>query len=318
MELTTGGVEVKTPVAGEQREYKNYTGMTNITPLKFNPTKQDIIEIKGISADKAQYIQEPVYTAFDNEGNPYMNLTLLYKFSPKEYLEGEHQETIFGNLQFRISRKDILSQAGKFKFANSINEMAWAIDVDSINAEYFNKAEVIATKSGKQIKNQVRKLKENEDLLYSFITALCSKASTKDEPMSIKLSNKSYDDVIEDILSGDVDFLNNVLTNSDFLNPDKSPRRVSVLMGITRSKDGQKKYQTIFTSKVHNTFAKEGRQLSKKVVTDVVTNPLTWKGDFQGVMDFRVYVEKEQPTTMIKEDTATTEATPSPYEGLDY
>lgn len=300
--LIEGGVEVKTPVAGEQRtEWKNYTGMTNITPLKFNPTKQDLIDIKGISAEKAQYLQEPVYTGYDNESQPYMDLTLLYSFSPKEYLEGEHPDKVFGNLKIRVSRKEIQSQSGKYKFINNKCQMTWATDVDAITQEWYDKTEV-------------RKCKEGEDTLYSFIYALSDRASTKEAPMVIKIA-KSYDDVMESIINGDVDLLNNLLTSEGFVYPDKSPRRVNVLMGITRSKDGTKKYQTIFTSKVHDTFAKEGRQLNKKVITDLVNNPITWKGDFQKVTDFRVYVEQEQPKTEIKEDT-TVDTSEGTYEGL--
>jgi hypothetical protein len=97
---------------------------------------------------------------------------------------------------------------------------------------------------------------------------------------------------MEALFSGDVSLLNELIGDENFSHPDGKARKVAVLLGVevsdnTDSNGNFYLNQKVFTNKNVNTFAKEGRDISK--VTKQSVEEGRFNATIQDSFVFKVY-----------------------------
>jgi hypothetical protein len=315
-----GGNDITTTASS--RNWKAvFTGIVDATILRFNPTKKEIVELKGLPDEVAARLQEPKYTNVEVAGKKYTRLSILAKINPNEVLnetddEGnlvkEYRDEHFFNIDFLISNRDEESSKGNKRFINGRLQSTWGSSLEDIasnpNMSWFKT-------------DDARPCKEGEWQLYNFLYAWYNKSNSQDNP--IKNFHLGEDDATEaflELVSGNVEELN------DILDPDsdsfeyfsieqkvgdadetvKRNRKVAVLLGVKPSdsldSDGNPYLnQRVFTNGYVSTFAKEGRDIPKKAKEAVEEG--RFNADVQGY-DFSVYdpAKVDIPKTEIKNE----------------
>jgi len=299
-----GGQEVK-QTKGEGLNYRAvFTGVVDATPVKFNPTKEDLAEIKGIPIEK---LNEPVYVGvFERDNVKQTKLNLLVKINPNELLckdkDGNinklYKDDHFFDISLTISAEDEISkdkdEAGrpktpKFRFINESLQTIWAESIDAIKAN--PKLDWFKTETA-------RVAKKGEIMLYTLLGALYKNVGTKENPITdFKLGNNPTDTFL-DIVNGDVSSLNDLITKGTgayeyFSHDDGSIRKVAVMLGVKESNktddNGNHMYnQVVFVNNfVNSSFAKEGRSLSKDAVEAIKGDK--FKASIQGSLKFQLF-----------------------------
>lgn len=305
-----GGEEAVTGVRGEGgiNFRAVFTGIVDATPLIFNPTKQQLIEIKDVSPAGQQYVYEPKYAnAYERDGVQ-SRLDLLFKIKPNELLvepdedgkrKNEYVDDYFFTLSLTISAEDELSKGGtnadgspkskKYRFINENLQSTWAESLDVIKGnpamDWF-------------ITDTARIAKRGEVQLYNLLVSLFKMVGTKDNPITgFKLGDNPTETFI-DIVNGDVSALNDILDPNSkvfthFSHDKDNIRKIALMLGVRQSDktdaEGKPYFnQTVFSNDyVSNPFAKEGRMLPKDTLAAI--NSDTFKADTQGSFKFQVY-----------------------------
>jgi hypothetical protein len=288
-----GGVEVK----NNEPKIKNYfTGVADAEILKFNPTRQEIIEIKNI--ENADSVKDPEYKV-NMQDRTYRRIEVLMRVNPnveinKKTPDGklieEYPNDHYFNVTFLVSNREETSSTGNYRFINDRLQSTWAPSLDAIK----NNSAMSWFKT-----DNARKAKEGEVQLYDFLYAWYNKSSSKETPLTDFILGDDAETTMEDLFSGDVTLLNNLIGDESFCNADGSKRRVAVLLGVEVSDniDSNGNYylnQRVFTSKNVNTFAKEGRDISKAAKEAVEEG--RFKATIQDSFTFKVY----DPTKVVE------------------
>ena len=299
-----GGTEIIN--SPSNRNYRAvFTGIVDATILRFNPTRKDIISLRGIPEERAGNVREPKYTKIEMGGETYSKISILAKINPNELLDKrdendnlikEYQDEHFFNIEFLISNRDETSKSGNKRFINGRLQSTWAPSLEAIEGN----------ESMKWFKtDDARICKEGEWQLYNFLYAWYNKSNSKDSPITnFELGTGEATDAFLELVSGNVEELNDILDPDsesfgyfcieDKSNPD-SPvmrnRKVAVLLGVkpsdTLDSDGNPYLnQKVFTNNYVNTFAKEGRDIPKKAKESVEER--RFNADVQGY-EFSAY-----------------------------
>jgi hypothetical protein len=295
-----GGKEVKN-LEPKVRHY--FTGVADAEVLKFNPTKQEIMEIKGI--ENGDNIKDPEYKTSMRD-QTYRRIEIMMRIDPnveigKKTPDGklieEYAKEHYFNLTFLISDRDETSMGGNFRFINDRLQSTWGASLDAIK----NNPKMAWFKT-----ENARKAKEGEVQLYDFLYAWYSKSSSKEDPITDFVLGGDAQESWETLFSGDVTQLNNLIGDSEFSHPDGKHRKVAVLLGVevSDSTDANGNYylnQRVFTNKNINTFAKESRDVSKAVKDSVEEG--RFKATIQDTFAFKVYDPSKtvEPKNEIKD-----------------
>jgi hypothetical protein len=281
-----GGVEVRSL----EPKVKNYfTGVADAEILKFNPTKQEIMEIKGI--ENGDNIKDPDYK-ITIQDRVYRKLEILMRVNPnvelgKKTIDGklieDYPNDHYFNVSFLVSDRDETSSTGNFRFINDRLQSTWAPSLEAIKDN--------SSMSWFKTDN-VRKAKEGEVQLYDFLYAWYNKSSSKEEPITDFILGDDATSTMEALFSGDVSLLNELIGDENFSHPDGKARKVAVLLGVevsdnTDSNGNFYLNQKVFTNKNVNTFAKEGRDISK--VTKQSVEEGRFNATIQDSFVFKVY-----------------------------
>lgn len=293
-----GGSEIKN---GSGIDYRAvFTGLVDALPLRFNPTKNEIVEIKGIPADKVDKIQEPTYVnaVSSADGKKKSKLDLLMKINPNELLckvqDEEGNVTIvekyvndyYFDVTIFVSKDYEQSQAGNSRFINESLQSTWAKSIDDIKAN--PKMDWFDTSTARQAK-------VGEVQLYNLLYSWFYKSSSKDNPIKGFKLGEDPTETFDEIVDGDVSILNDMLEEDGqskkyFSHEDGSTRKIGVLLGVKASdktdNEGNFYYnQVVFSSGNANPYTKEGRSLGKDAKTAVE------EGRFRAIstFDFKVY-----------------------------
>lgn len=293
-----GGSEIK---ESSGIDYKAvFTGVVDALPLRFNPTKSEIIEIKGIPDDKSDKIQEPSYVnvVTRNDGKKESKLQLLMSIHPNEllcktidddgnvFIEKKYNDDHYFTVDIFMSKEFEVSQAGNFRFINESLQSTWAKSLDDIKAN--KKMDWFDVSSARQAK-------KGEVQLYNLLYAWYNKSGSKDSPIKGFKLGEDPSETFDEIVDGDVSILNEMLEEGGssrkyFSHDDGSLRKIAVLLGVKASEktdnEGNFYYnQVTFGSSNVSTYAKEGRSLYKDAKLAVE------EGRFKAVstFDFQVY-----------------------------
>jgi len=279
MDFNPQGGEVFTAPEGGGINYKAaFTGIVDATPLAFNPTKQQIIEIKDIPPARQAKEREPkylgVYKDFKDK-SPQTKLELLMKIHPNELLcdkdedgnviKKEYVDDKYISLDFAISDKDEISKSGKHRFINQSLQSTWADNLDVIKSN--TKMDWFDTETA-------RPAKIGEVLLYNLLYAMFKLSGTKENPITGFKLGEDPTETFCDIVNGDMTPLNDLLDPESksfkfFSHEDGRSRKIAIMLGVRESEatdsEGNPYYnQEVFTNQyVNNCFGKEGRDLSK-------------------------------------------------------
>jgi hypothetical protein len=287
MKQSQGGQEIKAG-SGEYKKWL-FTGLVDVKPLVFNPTKEQIKEIRGYEPQ-----QEPAYYNQSFPSTPdekFSKIELLCSFNPrkasitKELPEGnvEFPEQAFATISFNISKAKQASKTGKVLMINSEVRYdgiwsTWAESIETIDSKFEYSTE------------DLREAHVGERCLLNLLYALY-KESSKDAPIT---GFGILDTAWEDICDGDVSELNSIIdsthTNSEQFRSEKGDNigqvnNLRVLLGVKASGTG-KMFNTVFTSDYDYTFAKAGKSLTKRVKERLTDS---FKADYQGDLSFKEY-----------------------------
>jgi hypothetical protein len=291
-----GGVETKNL---EPKVKHYFTGVADAEILRFNPSKSEIMEIKGI--ENGDNIKDPEYKTTIQDKN-YRRVEVLMRVNPnveigKKTPDGklieEYPNEHYFSMTFLISDRDEVSSGGNFRFINDRLQSTWASSLDAIkdnSAMSWFKTE------------NARKAKEGEVQLYDFLYAWYNKSSSKEAPITDFILGDDATETMEALFSGDMSLLNELIGDEHFSHPDGKPRKVAVLLGVEVSDntDANGNYylnQRVFTSKNVNTFAKEGRDISKAAKESVEEG--RFRATIQDSFLFKVY----DPTKIVESNT---------------
>jgi hypothetical protein len=282
-----------------------FTGIVDATPVMFNPTKQQLIQIKDVPQERQQYVFETKYVdAYERDGKKQSRLDLLMKINPNDLLAEKDEEgnvikkkyvdDYYFNVSITISDEDELSKGGegktqKYRFINESLQSTWAENLDVIKSN--PKMDWFKT-------DTARIAKRGEVMLYNLLYAMYKFAGTKENPIT---GFKLGDDPTEtfcDIVRGDVSALNDLIDPDSgafkyFAHEDNTVRKVAVMLGVRESEkldnDGNPYYnQAVYTNAyVNNCFAKEGRMLPKDAIASI--NGDGFKASTQGSLKFQQY-----------------------------
>jgi len=291
-----GGVEVK---ALEPKVKHYFTGVADAEILRFNPTKSEIMEIKGI--ENGDNIRDPEYKV-TMQDKTYRRIEVLMRINPnveigKKTIDGklieDYPNDHYFNMGFLVSDRDETSASGNFRFINDRLQSTWAPSIDAIKDN--------AGMSWFKTEN-ARKAKEGEVQLYDFLYAWYNKSSSKEAPITDFILGDDAASTMEALFSGDVSLLNDLIGDENFSHPDGKPRKVAVLLGVevsdnTDSNGNFYLNQRVFTSKSVNAFAKEGRDVSKSVKESVEEG--RFNATIQDSFLFKVY----DPTKTVESNT---------------
>jgi hypothetical protein len=291
-----GGVEVKTL---EPKVKHYFTGVADAEILKFNPTKQEIMEIKGI--ENGDNIKDPEYKV-TMQDKTYRRIEILMRINPnaeigKKTIDGklieDYPNDHYFNTGFLVSDRDEVSASGNFRFINDRLQSTWAPSIDAIKDN--------SGMSWFKTEN-ARKAKEGEVQLYDFLYAWYNKSSNKETPITDFILGDDATATMETLFSGDVSTLNELIGDENFSHPDGIPRKVAVLLGVEVSDntDANGNFylnQRVFTSKSVNAFAKEGRDISKGAKESVEEG--RFNATIQDSFLFKVY----DPTKTVESNT---------------
>ena len=291
-----GGVETKN-LEPKVRHY--FTGVADAEILRFNPTKSEIMEIKGI--ENGENLKDPEYK-LTVQDKTYRRIEVLMRVNPnveigKKTADGklieEYPSEHYFNMTFLVSDRDEVSSGGNFRFINDRLQSTWAPSIDAIK----NNPGMSWFKT-----ENARKAKEGEVQLYDFLYAWYNKSSSKEAPITDFILGDNAAETMETLFSGDVSLLNDLIGDENFSHPDGKPRKVAVLLGVEVSDntDANGNYylnQRVFTSKNVNPFAKEGRDISKAAKESVEEG--RFKATIQDSFLFKVY----DPTKTVESNT---------------
>ena len=306
-----GGEEAKLGTRnGGGLNYKAvFTGIVDAIPLAFNPTKQQIIQIKGIPMERQQSINEPNYVGvFERDGIKQTKLDVLMKINPNELLcdkdengvviKKEYLDDFYFNLNFTISAEDEVSsdkdkdgnpKTPKYRFINESLQSIWAESIDAIKAN--PKLDWFKTETA-------RVAKKGEVMLYNLLSAMYKLVGTKEKPITGFKLGEDPTATFLDIVNGDVSMLNDLLDKNSkaysyFSHDDGTVRKVAVMLGAKESDkvddEGNPRFnQVVYTNAyVVSPFAKEGRSLPKDAIASIKGDG--FKASIQGSLKFQVY-----------------------------
>lgn len=294
MKQAKGGKQVS------NKEFKKFyfTGVTKATPVCFNPTNEQLKELRGYASKN-----EPQYTgikSFDGLST-YTKLTLLMKFNPKEQdgvtpeMSAEWPEEVFFNLEIPISNKEIVGRnSGSNKYSNmlaSYDGLVTFWNTEPVPTNDWTDLTFVFEEGEAAQDLEMVHLKEGQTTLLNLLYAMHNKAAGKDDKMYIDLLETDW----EDIVAGDVDELNTILDLSitddaainQFRTADGQVNPIGVLLGV-RSSEGFTG-QEPFVTDWDYCFSKRGRRLGKKLSTKLLSVECPFKHDFQADLAFKVY-----------------------------
>lgn len=308
-----------TKVTNNSNQPALYTGMVDLTPIMFNPTKEQLIEIKQIPADRQDKVQEPQYFGVDEKGNKFTRLSLLCSYSPREMLKDESQpEKLYIDINFRISKEIDTSSTGSIRIINDRVQYTWAPSIDALKANP-RMAWMFAEVDGEE--PITREAKVGEVMLYNLISAIYSKVGTKDNPITGFMLSDNPSETFDNIVDGDFDILNSLFSSdssiyADMVDPKTGNiRKISMLMGVrTDTKINPNTNlpyvnNTLFINNNVRSFAKPGRTLAPDALQAVKD------GKFKAIvppntnLKFTPFSMEEYMTSMSNASTTTTEIT---------
>ena len=342
----TGGEEAEIGTRGQGGiDFRAvFTGIVDATPVLFNPTKQQRIQIEDIPQDRQGFVYEPKYAnAYNRDNKNQSRLDLLFKIHPNELLaekdeEGKvikklYKDDYYFPVSITISDEDELSKGGtnddgsvksqKYRFINESLQSTWAENLDIIKAN--KKMDWFKT-------DTARIAKRGEVLLYKLLYAMYYKDGTKENPITGFKLGDNPTETFQDIVNGDVSVLNDLLDPDSaafkfFSHDNKEVRKIAVMLGVRESEkvddNGNPYYnQTVYTNAYVNTcFAKEGRMLSKDAIASI--NSDVFKADTQGSLKFQAYDPIKAAQKVIDElskvdETSIDDSTMENFEAEDY
>lgn len=285
------------------KEFKLFTGRTDLQVVKFNPSRKEIIEIKNLDEERAAKVQEPQYTNIEIGGKKYTRVELYTYCNPNEILGIEdapkYQNKHWVQVSFLISNRDDMTSTGKYRFINDKLQTAIATDLDALKGNP-NMTEWYDV-------NTARIAKEGEIVMYELLAAMSNLREVEDfyiddDPAEAweELVRGDFD-IVNEFLDEDSEVFQNFFAKEDVItneNGEKEtilrPRKVAALLGVktsTKTNAEGKPYtnQVVYTSNNNRSFAKEGRRLAKRTVEYLTENDAKISVNYGMINDFNVY-----------------------------
>ena len=215
---------------------KHYMGMVNLQPIMFNPTKEDVIRIKGLTGAAAERERDVEYIqAFkpQNGGASQTRLSLLCSFDPNEYIKSDTKFDIeYVTIDIYISNENEVANTGSIRILNDMGNATWAASIDALkgntNMDWFFKS------NGKEV--ELREACVGEAMLYKLLLTIYTKVSTRNNPIRNFVLGEDPRQTMEELWNGEFDLLNNLLENDMFKDKKTGlPNRISMLLGVTVS-----------------------------------------------------------------------------------
>lgn len=295
------------------------TGEALARIVKLNPTREEIIEIKGLE-NIADRILEPNYSVLLG-GKEFTKLEFLMEVDPNSQVKlPEPVATSYVNFPIFISKSlDFTRDGGKCQVIDSHLNSAWVpYDASKTPGEIINDLIDSDTEKFGWLKrvdvDTARWAKSGEVQLYEFLFGI-SNLSRKDAAdgtrfeMSLGENLSEAHKAFDRIVDGDLTELNEFLNSpSTMENGKRIP--VGIFLGVRR--DGDKFYQEVYTSSLvvpifrHYTKPRSHPggmmfRLSTQAVNGLIRKEYPWKhiwnGPELGVFDKTSVLSNQEDTT---------------------
>jgi hypothetical protein len=316
-----------------------FTGVVDATPVLFNPTKQQLIQIKNVPQERQQYVFEKNYVGvYKRDGKKQSRLELLLRIHPNELLarkdkdkkiiKKEYIDDYYFPISITISDEDELSKGGegksqKYRFINENLQSTWAETLDVVKANkkmsWFNT-------------DTARIAKRGEVLLYNLLYAMYNFSNTKENPITGFKLGEDPTETFCDLVRGDVSSLNDLIDPDSkafpYFSNNGEVRKIAVMLGVKESEkvdnNGDPYYnQVVYTNAyVNNCFAKEGRMLPKDAITSINSGD-GFRAATQDSLKFQAYdpikaAEKTIAEMAGVEETSVDGENAVDFENIDY
>jgi hypothetical protein len=233
-----------------------YVGVGNVTPLIFNPTREQLDSILGIEREEEdekkpefEYLKEDVELTLrkKNEHGEEIEESVTTKQLRVTVWVRETKTNQIFPMNFNLYDMDDVSASGKYKFVNQHGKSVYSDSEQNLGDWFTN------TPGKKKFSLSYRKAKKGEAALLEFL-AKWTNISPFDVESSLFLDNEKR------FWNGDMKELNNLIANFE----DAS---TMVVFGVKtkEDEDGIKEYQSISTKGFCNsTFMKFFRSYESK------------------------------------------------------
>lgn len=300
-----------------------FSGAAQVTPVRFNPTAEELREIKNIKEEFE--VKDPNYTR-TIKGEDFAVVSLLAKFNPNKEMKltkNAYSENVFVHYDILCQNKAVVgAKSGKTQIIDEHNQSAWiklegkatlAKQIEKVQEEKdFNKYK---DKDGiyKINSKTARIAKVGEVALYQLIFDMSTldehRPNTENPEKGSSLDEfKLGDDptkTFENICNGDVSALNMLLIDSKdqyeareyFMKGDEQ-NTIGVILGVRES--NEKMYQDVLspspfmprrctwraTDRMQQYQFGEAR-VSKETVEQLLDENYPWTSYWSNDLDFR-------------------------------
>jgi hypothetical protein len=246
-----------------------FTGEVLATPVKFNPTADDLRKIKNIKDDFD--VKEPEYRK-TIQGNEYQTVSLLLKFNPNKVLKLKNQaypNEMFTEYKIYVSnRPNVAGKSGKTQIIDQHNQSAWIKleGKDSLEKQVMKAQEVDSPYSpGDPLRKinpkTARVAMQGEVALYDLVFKMSTldkhKINEDDATKSTFLEDfvlgENPKEVMENIFNGECTSLNMLVDKESdfpgkefFFNKDGENNPIGVMLGVRPNDSGDKIYQEVY------------------------------------------------------------------------
>lgn len=247
-----------------------FAGETQVTPVLFNPTADQVRTIKNLPEDME--ISENTYKR-DIKDDEFSVVSLLCKYNPNELLELEedkYPKEMFVNYDILCKAEFVKgSKSGKYQIIDEHNQSAW---VAIKGKQSVKKAVEDAVASGdlndydplhKIDADTARKAMVGEVALYQLIfnmSTLDPHVPDKDMNLDEFKLGEDPTETFKNICDGDVSMLNALMAfnteskseNREFFMVKGEQNKLGVFLGVNVNKNNpDKMYQSVMTAPTH-------------------------------------------------------------------
>jgi len=301
-----------------------FTGVATVKPLIFNPTKEQIAEIKEISPEKVYDVN--YYNKDGYSGEKESEISVLCVFNPNEQVKEAPKvafpEKVYINVSFRIQDqersfkvkdKDSGEETGEIKYM-------WIDDkLNTLTGTSLDEAIASSKYSSNFNKDKARKLLVGEKELYDLLLAMSGiYKSAIESGFLLGETPEEATKVFQDMVNGDIDILNNLKETGAF-SVDGEFKEIDIILGAAIGKtDASKVYQRHHIGLYDNWVSPGGTGISEKTRKYLMSKGhLSGSASFQDSFEFQVYDPTRSLDLDVQTDTEDVDVATDSLDDLD-
>lgn len=331
MFITKGGT-TKTTNSKATRPY--YTGIVDAEIVRFNPTRDELIEIKGLNEKEQEWLKEPVYE------RPYGGrfISALCKANIRQAMKDKalavatteeevdalkdedfekYPEEYFFNLEIDVSTEFRTNMNGdKVQVISVLLDTSWSPDttVEGFIERVQNNPKLkwiledwkYLDKNGEleEAPREYRIAKVGEVPFMNLLYNMHFKVGTREFPMSFTFgeTTEEHQAVFDNFVEGDVSQLNAFIESDVCKNKKGEKVKVAMLLCVEVSDNVDQNGNPYLRQKVGinsngKSFNKEGRQLPNDMIEYVKSD--YFKFDIQGSYEVNEYDPKKAKANVM-------------------